>query len=383
MTRHFTLALAAAAAGITLTASALGSTAGAAQAGSPPLASFTASGRLLAVAATSARNAWAVGLDGAQNLIVHWNGRAWKRVRNSRGGFLLGVTATSARNAWAVGGTDWFRPQTVIEHWNGKTWKRVRSPSPGPNSMLSAVAATSPRNAWAVGSIGPGPGINPGRGTRTLIEHWNGRTWKRVPSPSPGPAAQLIGVTATSPCNAWAVGWTGTGYQPGASSQTLIEHWNGRTWKRVPSPSPGPVNNLPGVTATSARNAWAVGVTSTHLNINDKTLILHWNGRAWKRVASPTPAPHAFLSGVGATSRRNAWAVGMTIGHNTCAPRCATVIEHWNGHAWKQVPSPNRPSGDLNQLFGVAPTSRHNAWAVGTTDYASTLIVRWNGHAWK
>ena len=100
-------------------------------------------------------------------------------------------------------------------------------------------------------------------------------------------------------------------------------------------------------------------------------------------MASPTPAPHAFLSGVGATSARDAWAVGMTIGQNTCAPKCATVIEHWNGHAWKQVPSPNPPSGYLNQLFGVAPTSRHNAWAVGTTDYEHTLIMRWNGHAWK
>ena len=70
----------------------------------------------------------------------------------------------------------------------------------------SDVAATSPRNAWAVGSIGPGPGINPGRGTKTLIEHWNGKTWKRVPSPSPGPAAQLLGVAATSPYDAWSAG---------------------------------------------------------------------------------------------------------------------------------------------------------------------------------
>ena len=136
MNRHFTRALAAAA-GITLTAT-LASTAGAAQTGSPRPASFTTSGRLLAVAATSARNAWAVGLDGGQTLIVHWNGRAWTQVLNSHGGFLLGVTATSARNAWAVGGTDWFRPQTVIEHWNGKTWTQVRSPSPGPIACSAA-----------------------------------------------------------------------------------------------------------------------------------------------------------------------------------------------------------------------------------------------------
>jgi hypothetical protein len=62
----------------------------------------------------------------------------------------------------------------------------------------SDVAATSPRNAWAVGSIGPGPGINPGRGTKTLIEHWNGKTWKRVPSPNP-PAATSTSSSAWPP----------------------------------------------------------------------------------------------------------------------------------------------------------------------------------------
>ena len=164
------------------------------------------------MAATYARNAWAVGLDGTQTLIVRWNGRAWTRALNSRGGFLYGVAATSARNAWAVGGTDWFHAQTLIEHWNGKAWKRVPSPSPGSNSWLSGVAATSPRNAWAVGLNSPAaPASRPGPGAKTLIEHWNGKAWKRVPSPSPGPAQLIGGVAATSARNAWAVGQTGTG----------------------------------------------------------------------------------------------------------------------------------------------------------------------------
>ena len=84
-----------------------------------------------------------------------------------------------------------------------------------------------------------------------------------------------------------------------------------------------------------------------------------------------------------ATSARNAWAVGQTMDKNNCAPKCVTVIEHWNGRTWKLAPTPNPPSGYLNSLFSVAPTSCRNAWAVGTTDYANTLIVRWNGHTWK
>jgi len=75
---------------------------------------------------------------------------------------------------------------------------------------------------------------------------------------------------------------------------------------RAGSAGPGtavPVHSiLHGVTATSARNAWAVGLT-----VAEKTLILRWNGTAWKRVPSPGGLG---LLGVAATSARNAWAVG-------------------------------------------------------------------------
>lgn len=47
----------------------------------------------------------------------------------------------------------------------------------------------------------------------------------------------------------------------------------------------GPVGGLlSGVAATSATNAWAVGATKA-----GKTLIERWNGSAWKQVTTPTP----------------------------------------------------------------------------------------------
>ena len=144
----------------------------------------------------------------------------------------------------------------------------ARAGSPGPAASfatygdLLGVAATSAGSAWAVGYVG---------NSATLILHWNGTAWKQVPSPSPR-AAQLSGVAATSGSNAWAVGFifNSTGYK------TLIEHWNGTRWTKVPSPSPGPLPELSGVAATSASNAWAVG------NTGSTTLMLRWNGTAWK-----------------------------------------------------------------------------------------------------
>src|SRR5215472_5605870 len=94
---------------------------------------------------------------------------------------------------------------------------------------------------------------------------------------------QLNGVAATSASNAWAVGCT---HCFTSNGRALIEHWNGTGWQQVPSPAPaGGV--LSGVAATSASNAWAVG--ENYSSTSSKTLILHWNGTAWKQVPSPSP----------------------------------------------------------------------------------------------
>src|SRR5215472_3118526 len=326
------------------------------------------SGGLTGVATTSARNAWAVGgTSRGKTLILRWNGTMWRQVPSpSPAGnpALSGVAATSAGNAWAVGSYQSgivFR--TLILRWNGTAWKQVPSPTPAggvQGTELSGVAAVSSRNAWAVGStVAQAP--------KTVILHWNGTRWQRVPSPTPAGGGLLAGVAATSAHDAWAVGVT-------AAGKTLILRWNGAAWQRVPSPSPGPAfAQLTGVAAVSARDAWAVGFTSGHEPIG--TVILHWNGTRWRRVPSPSPAAHPLLEGVAAVSARDAWAVG-----DDASSTINTLILRWNGTAWKQVPSPSPPP--IAQLFGVAAVSATRAWAVGFTN-GRTLITTWNGTHWK
>ena len=89
--------------------------------------------------------------------------------------------------------------------------------------------------------------------------------------------------------NAWAVGW----YEVGTTVKSLILHWNGRSWKRVASPDPsGSVSysGLEGVTAAPSSRAWAVGSYSPAVD-SYRTLILPWNGRFCKPVPSPIPDP--------------------------------------------------------------------------------------------
>ena len=64
-------------------------------------------------------------------------------------GQLYGVAAVSAGDVWAVGRTHFFR--TLVMHWNGAAWRRVPSPSFSSNEELTGVAAVGARQVWAVG----------------------------------------------------------------------------------------------------------------------------------------------------------------------------------------------------------------------------------------
>jgi hypothetical protein len=302
-------------------------------------------------------------------------GRAQPPNPSGFGNFLSGVAVLSSCNAWAVGGESiGSTDQTLIVHWNGTKWLETDSPNPSGDADLNAVASTSARNIWAVGQYSTNTGI------QTLIAHWGGSRWRQQPSPNPGDGGgldDLYDVAALSAGNAWAVGYS----FDGTANQTLIVHWNGTKWRQVPSPNPGgpaSYNVLDGVATLSAGNAWAVG--SYFNGTTSRTLIVHWNGTRWRQVPSPSPGDGGGLDDVAAASSHNIWAVGDY--HNGIAGH--TLIVHWNGTGWRRVPSPD--PGSRDRLLGVASLSRASALAAGYYSNGTafqTLIVRWNGTRWR
>jgi hypothetical protein len=348
---------------------------------------------LSGVAATSASNAWAVGYYPAggvdQTLIEHWDGSVWCQVASpdpggsARGNAVSAVTATSASNAWAVGYyvNSANVEQTLVLHWNGTSWKQVTSPDPGTSARynaLSGVTATSASNAWAVGYY-----VNSAYVAQTLTMHWNGTTWSKVASPDLGTNNELAAVKATSKTNAWTVGYYDT---TAYVAQTLTMHWNGTTWSKVASPDPAGTsyaNYLSSVAVLTSSDAFSTGY---YFNATSaQTMSMHWGGSGWQQAATPDPGDEDnSLYGVAALSSSDAWAVGSYRSFDTLYQ---TLIAHWNGTTWQQVPSPNPIASDHNFLDAVAATSASNAWAVGwadtsSGDVAQTLILHWNGTAW-
>jgi hypothetical protein len=338
---------------------------------------------LNAVAARTATDAWAVGQFGAtgddaglQILAERWNGTRWQQVATPnivrQDERLLAVSASGASDAWAVGNTNAISAashSTLAAHWDGTAWTIAATPaaeSGGRLASLYGVADLSPADAWAVGQ---------GKDARPLAEHWDGSAWSIVSVPVPAvPAgtgfanASLTGISALSPTDIWAVGTT-TAIQTqslAVTRFTLAEHWNGTAWSIVKTANTAEPTALNGVTAISANNAWAVGnsfnnVHDTSATVADHAVIEHWNGTTWSIVASPG----TLLAGVSAASPTDIWAVGTGIDSSGAVPVNVTQTEHWNGAAWSTVPSPNGTAGDTI-VRGISALPSGEAWMAGT-----------------
>jgi hypothetical protein len=330
------------------------------------------------VAALSPSDVWAVGWTTAGPLIEHWNGRAWKVVANPgpAGGSLNGIFAVNTHDIWAVGSvfSSSAPRQTLIEHWNGKAWKVVKSPAAG---TLNAVTAAAANEVWAVGS-----NFNPATTTnQVVIEHWEGKGWKIIPGANPGTGDNILnGITAITAHDVWAVGRSTTASPrsisprtvPNPSYQTLVEHWNGTEWRAVASPNPASATNwLRAVAAVSSHDVWAVGQQAPQGEGPQQTLIERWNGKAWRVVKSPNAGTAGgVLIGIAVVNKDNIWAVGVSSAFQTSFS-WRTLIEHWNGRSWKIDPSPNvGTSGSI--LFAVARIPQtEKLWAVGAYNTTS------------
>jgi hypothetical protein len=200
------------------------------------------------------------------------------------------------------------------------TWVTTASRNVGSgdnqSNQLTAVRPLSAAGAWAAGWY------TGGSTNRSLIEHWSRGRWRVVHSPNGSNSTnELTGVLATSATSAWAAGWD---CNPAVhADRTLLLHWNGKTWKHAYSPNANAgSNDLNALGGTSAANIYAVGSYLTAAG--GKVLILHWNGSHWRVMAGRNPNQDNSFSAVFALSPASISAVGSTSTSSTTR----TLVEH-------------------------------------------------------
>ena len=248
----------------------------------------------------------------------------------------------------------------------------VASPNGLGANFLTSTSVLSATDIWAVGDATSGTGFD-----KTLAEHWDGASWTIVPTPTVGAFDNdLNGVAAVSASDVWAVGDYATNSSATALVATAL-HWNGSGWTSYAF-GYSSFTTLLAVTAVSSNDVWAVG---TYTNPGNLTLIEHWNGSAWSKVPSVDPGTlDNQLFAVSAWNSTDVWAVGHQQSNIANSP-VQSLAEHWNGSAWSAITTPNTALGD-NEIFGVTALEAGHAVGVGYGNYVANTLTPKRSEGW-
>jgi hypothetical protein len=351
---------------------------------------------LRSIDGTGPRDIWAVGTARSgpgrgHTLIAHRGESPWRFVPSpdpgAVSGGLVDVSARTAGDAWAVGyrcsrascAGGGFGERALTLHWDGATWKAIPTANPGTaTDRLNAVAAIAKDDVWAIGDAS-----DEGRYLHhPLLEHWNGTRWTAFPGPrfSDRKDIHLSGLSAVGPGDVWALGHVcfgdvGCGGAP--RERPVVLHWDGAHWSVVRTAHLSAFSSsLEAVTAISRSLVWAVGDRSRTRETNSQPLIERWNGSAWRVVSSPRAGPHGgSLWSVGRAPGSGAWTGGDQGTASTFRP----FVQHHRDAGWRTASSPGAAPAFVT---GLGVRSATAVWAVGPSP-AGVRLWQWNGSGWR
>jgi hypothetical protein len=244
-------------------------------------------------------------------------GASWHITESVKGAnypsFSAGAAA-SATSAWAFLVYD-ANVNPAAYQLSGKSWHKESFPGQRGERVVAASDPAS-SDVWAFTQSGSSFG---GRALQ-----FNGHSWKSVKTFSEPISSGL----ALASNDVWVFG---TSFPPELGNI----HYNGHTWANTHGPL------LQGASALSAKNIWGYGTSD----------VAHWNGSKWKATSVSKLLPKGnevcgpgVLDGIYAASGSNVVA--------TAASGCpdgggATIVLHYNGSSWSKV---------ANKFFGDALT---------------------------
>lgn len=304
------------------------------------------------------------GRDAFPSLVLRWDGREWRREPVPKVGRVNHVSASSARDVWASA-------DCGLLHWDGKSWASVPFAAvPAQQSANGAVKAVGPANAWLAG----GTYDSTTEVTRGFVQRYDGRQWRNVQLPDLGDNFSLDAIDARGPRNVWVAGtdYTDGDVQP---EHLLILHWNGRSWRRLPEPATGEwTNRLTRVRMAAGGNVWVSGWGKRAPGWDEirRPLLLHWNGRKW--ASTKVPDGRGELMDV-AVSGKQALAVGDTFTPSESDYTMYALRRTMTG--WQRTPVPVQ---GMASIEGLAPIPGGGLWGVGVAgddEHMRPVIARW------
>ena len=243
----------------------------------------------VAVAATAGKRAW-VFVWGEYNELgttelsaVEWTGTSWSPVHNFPGSpSLTAAAASGPGDVWGFG-TAGSRGQTPwAVHYNGKRWSQVAIPV-----SVSQASGSAAAGDWVTGTVAAQLG-------RVEVQHWSKGAWRNVALPKisvPKGEQMYPGlIAAVTPASVWA---TVTVDSPtGGPVTTVLLHWNGKVWSKVPLPKGV---NIYGLAGDGHGGFWVASYKVNEPGVLLSGLVMyHYSGGHWTRVA--VPVKHRFVT---------------------------------------------------------------------------------------
>ena len=298
---------------------------------------------LRAAWAAAPGDVWAVG-DGG--LVLHYDGRGFRRESVLTSQDLVAVHGSSASDVWVAGAAG------ALLHYDGQAWSLqdvatlIDASGGAMTGVLHGIFAGARDAVWAVGHTG----------VAAVIAHYDGERWtsQRLEVPT---VEALRAVWGTSPQRLWAVGDGGR-----------ILSFDGQQWRVEVSPTRAALRSVHGL---AEHDVWAVGV--------DRSAV-HWDGMRWRLlntglignlssvrvdIASAPPASDAGMDMAPAPAPADA---GLDAGLPpapegpwlTWAFGEAGRVFRYNGEQWAEL-----PSGSELALHGAARVAAGELLAVG------------------
>ncbi|NBE53968.1 hypothetical protein [Streptomyces boluensis] len=245
-------------------------------------ASASRDAELVAIAATSADEAWAVGSeavdeDDIRYFLLHLDGGTWQRrplpPQLSADAQLNApsLEASGSGNVWLSGdlGMDGdYKPFTL--RWDGARWRTIPV-----GSRLLDVAPLAPDEVWALDNDGK------------TARRWDGNRWTTMRLP-----ATAASLDALAPDDIWAVG---DRKEADGTRQPAAMRWDGHTWRLTKTPEyrfhsepyPYEAASLADVIVVSPTEVWALGLHDYEAGDSDteeEEVYLRWDGTRWAKA---------------------------------------------------------------------------------------------------